>query len=105
MIRPPPRSTLFPYTTLFRSLSSDCSVGHPGERAAGLDAALALVREVGFAQAYSFKYSPRPGTPAASAPHQVLEAEKDARLQALQALLRDQQEAFKIGRASCRERV
>jgi tRNA-2-methylthio-N6-dimethylallyladenosine synthase len=76
------------------ALSSDFIVGHPGERAADFDATLALVREVGFAQAYSFKYSPRPGTPAASAPHQVPEAEKDARLQALQALLRDQQEAF-----------
>jgi tRNA-2-methylthio-N6-dimethylallyladenosine synthase len=76
------------------ALSSDFIVGHPGERAVDFEATLALVREVGFAQAYSFKYSPRPGTPAASAPHQVPEAEKDARLQALQALLRDQQEAF-----------
>ena len=76
------------------ALSSDFIVGHPGERVADFEATLALVREVGFAQAYSFKYSPRPGTPAASAPHQVPEAEKDARLQALQALLRDQQEAF-----------
>jgi tRNA-2-methylthio-N6-dimethylallyladenosine synthase len=76
------------------ALSSDFIVGHPGERAADFEATLALVREVGFAQAYSFKYSPRPGTPAASAPHGVPEAEKDARLQALQALLRDQQEAF-----------
>jgi tRNA-2-methylthio-N6-dimethylallyladenosine synthase len=76
------------------ALSSDFIVGHPGERAVDFEATLALVRAVGFAQAYSFKYSPRPGTPAASAPHQVPEAEKDARLQALQALLRDQQEAF-----------
>jgi tRNA-2-methylthio-N6-dimethylallyladenosine synthase len=76
------------------ALSSDFIVGHPGERAVDFEATLALVRMVGFAQAYSFKYSPRPGTPAASAPHQVAEAEKDARLQALQALLRDQQEAF-----------
>ena len=76
------------------ALSSDFIVGHPGERAADFDATLALVREVGFAQAYSFKYSPRPGTPAASAPHAVPEADKDARLQALQALLRDQQEQF-----------
>jgi tRNA-2-methylthio-N6-dimethylallyladenosine synthase len=76
------------------ALSSDFIVGHPGERTADFDATLALVREVGFAQAYSFKYSPRPGTPAASAPHSVPEAEKDARLQTLQTLLRDQQEAF-----------
>jgi len=55
---------------------------------------MTLVREVGFAQAYSFKYSQRPGTPAAGAPGQVPEAEKDRRLQALQALLREQQARF-----------
>ena len=76
------------------ALSSDFIVGHPGEQAADFRATLALVREVGFAQAYSFKYSPRPGTPAAAAPDQVTEAEKDARLQELQALLRAQQGAF-----------
>ena len=76
------------------ALSSDFIVGHPGERTADFEATLALVREIGFVQAYSFKYSPRPGTPAASAPNAVEEAEKDARLQALQALLRDQQEQF-----------
>ncbi|MBN9563004.1 MAG: tRNA (N6-isopentenyl adenosine(37)-C2)-methylthiotransferase MiaB [Alphaproteobacteria bacterium] len=76
------------------ALSSDFIVGHPGETAADFDATLALVREIGFAQAFSFKYSPRPGTPAAGAPGQVAEAEKDARLQALQALLREQQAAF-----------
>ncbi len=76
------------------ALSSDFIVGHPGEQAADFRATLALVREVGFAQAYSFKYSPRPGTPAAAAPGQVTEAEKDARLQELQALLRAQQGAF-----------
>ena len=47
------------------------------------------MREVGFAQAYSFKYSPRPGTPAAAMDAQVPEAVKDERLAALQALLRD----------------
>jgi tRNA-2-methylthio-N6-dimethylallyladenosine synthase len=55
---------------------------------------MALVRSVGFAQAYSFKYSPRPGTPAAGAPAQVPEAVKDRRLRALQALLREQQARF-----------
>jgi len=49
---------------------------------------------VGFAQAFSFKYSPRPGTPAASATGQVPEVEKDRRLAEIQALLRDQQHAF-----------
>jgi tRNA-2-methylthio-N6-dimethylallyladenosine synthase len=76
------------------ALSSDFIVGHPGETDADFDATLALVRSVGFAQAYSFKYSPRPGTPAAGAPGQLPEAEKDRRLQALQALLREQQNRF-----------
>ena len=58
---------------------------------------MALVRAVGFAQAFSFKYSARPGTPAAGAPGQVPEAEKDRRLQELQALLRDQQARFNAG--------
>src|SRR6195256_3283514 len=76
------------------ALSSDFIVGHPGETDADFDATMALVRSVGFAQAYSFKYSQRPGTPAAGAPGQVPEAEKDRRLQALQALLREQQARF-----------
>jgi len=76
------------------ALSSDFIVGHPGETEADFEATLVLIRAVGFAQAFSFKYSPRPGTPAAGAPMQVPEAEKDRRLQALQALLRDQQAAF-----------
>ena len=76
------------------ALSSDFIVGHPGESEADFAATLALVREVGFAQAFSFKYSPRPGTPAASAAGQVPEAEKKARLAALQALLREQQRRF-----------
>jgi tRNA-2-methylthio-N6-dimethylallyladenosine synthase len=79
------------------ALSSDFIVGHPGETEADFEATMALVRAVGFAQAYSFKYSPRPGTPAAGAPGQVPEAEKDRRLQALQALLRDQQIRFNTG--------
>ena len=54
-------------------------------------------RETGFALAYSFKYSARPGTPAANMHGQVPEAEKDARLQALQALLREQQQDFNAG--------
>jgi tRNA-2-methylthio-N6-dimethylallyladenosine synthase len=80
------------------ALSSDFIVGHPGETAAEFEATLTLIRDIGFAQAFSFKYSPRPGTPAAGAPGQVPEAEKDARLQALQALLRDQQAAFNRSR-------
>jgi tRNA-2-methylthio-N6-dimethylallyladenosine synthase len=76
------------------ALSSDFIVGHPGETDADFEATLTLIRDVGFAQAYSFKYSQRPGTPAAGAPLQVAEAVKDARLQNVQALLRDQQTAF-----------
>ncbi len=79
------------------ALSSDFIVGHPGETEADFEATLALVRAVKFAQAYSFKYSPRPGTPAAGAPSQVAEADKDRRLRTLQALLRDQQGEFAAG--------
>ncbi len=79
------------------ALSSDFIVGHPGETAADFAATLGLVRAVGFAQAYSFRYSPRPGTPAAGAPAQVPEPEKQRRLQELQALLREQQAAFNAG--------
>jgi tRNA-2-methylthio-N6-dimethylallyladenosine synthase len=76
------------------AFSSDFIVGHPGETEADHEATMDLVRNVGFAQAYSFKYSPRPGTPAAGAPAQIAEAVKDRRLQALQALLREQQARF-----------
>ena len=76
------------------ALSSDFIVGHPGETDADFQATMDLVRRVGFAQAFSFTYSPRPGTPASGAPSQVPGAVKDARLQELQALLREQQAAF-----------
>jgi len=81
------------------AFSSDFIVGHPGETEADFEATLALIRAVGFAQSFSFKYSPRPGTPAAAAPAQVDEAEKDRRLQVLQALLREQQAAFNAATA------
>jgi tRNA-2-methylthio-N6-dimethylallyladenosine synthase len=84
------------------ALSSDFIAGHPGETEEDHQATLALIRDVGFAQAFSFKYSPRPGTPAAGAPLQVAEAEKDRRLQEIQALLRDQQEAFNRSRLGLR---
>ena len=76
------------------ALSSDFIVGFPGETEADFEATLALVAEIGFAAAYSFKYSPRPGTPAALIAAQVPEPVQDERLQRLQALLRDQQDAF-----------
>jgi len=79
------------------ALSSDFIVGHPGETEADHEATMALVRDIGFAQAYSFKYSPRPGTPAAGLPIQMAEDIKDRRLQALQALLREQQARFGAG--------
>ncbi len=76
------------------ALSSDFIAGYPGETDADFEETIRLVRETGFALAYSFKFSPRPGTPAASAENQVPESIKDERLQELQALLRDQQHAF-----------
>jgi tRNA-2-methylthio-N6-dimethylallyladenosine synthase len=76
------------------ALSSDFIVGHPGETEADFEATLSLVRDIKYAQAYSFKYSPRPGTPAAGAPAQVPENDKDRRLQVLQGLLREQQANF-----------
>jgi len=75
-------------------LSSDFIVGFPGETDADFDATTRLVEDVGFAQAYSFKYSPRPGTPAAAMEGAVPDAVKSARLDALQALLNAQQLAF-----------
>ncbi|HEY0206250.1 MAG TPA: tRNA (N6-isopentenyl adenosine(37)-C2)-methylthiotransferase MiaB [Acetobacteraceae bacterium] len=76
------------------AMASDFIVGHPGETDADFEATLDLIRRVGFVQAYSFAYSPRPGTPAAGAPNQVPAAAQAARLQALQALLREQAAAF-----------
>ncbi|MFN7055118.1 tRNA (N6-isopentenyl adenosine(37)-C2)-methylthiotransferase MiaB [Hyphomonas sp.] len=83
------------------AVASDFIVGFPGETDADFEATMQLVRDTGFAIAYSFKYSSRPGTPAAEMHGHVPEAVKDQRLQALQALLREQQSAFnaaQIGR-------
>ena len=80
------------------ALSSDFIVGFPGESAADFRDTLDLVREIGFAQAFSFKYSPRPGTPAASEADQVPESVKAERLAELQALLLQQQRAFNAAR-------
>ncbi len=76
------------------ALSSDFIVGFPGESDEDFEATMALVRRVGFVQAFSFKYSARPGTPASTAPDKIPDTVKDARLQALQALLTEQQHAF-----------
>jgi len=76
------------------ALSCDFIVGHPGETDDDFEQTLALVREVGFAQAYSFKYSCRPGTPASVQPGQVPESVKAERLSKLQSLLSAQQMTF-----------
>jgi tRNA-2-methylthio-N6-dimethylallyladenosine synthase len=76
------------------ALSSDFIVGFPGESEADFEATLALIRAVGFAQAYSFKYSARPGTPGAQMDDQIPEPIKEERLMRLQVLLRDQQTGF-----------
>ncbi|MFN4087624.1 MAG: tRNA (N6-isopentenyl adenosine(37)-C2)-methylthiotransferase MiaB [Alphaproteobacteria bacterium] len=77
------------------AMASDFIVGFPDESDADFEATLDLVRDVGYAQAYSFKYSPRPGTPAASKRYgHVGEAVKSSRLACLQDLLNAQQAAF-----------
>jgi len=76
------------------AISGDFIVGFPGETEKDFESTLELVREVGYASAYSFKYSPRPGTPAAGHEKQVPEAEKSARLQELQTLIHRQQTDF-----------
>ncbi len=78
------------------AISGDFITGFPGETEADFQATLALVREVRYASAYSFKYSPRPGTPAATA-EQVPEQEKADRLARLQALLTEHQTEFQAG--------
>ena len=76
------------------ALSSDFIVGHPGETDEDFAQTLTLVREVEYAQAYSFKYSRRPGTPASAQPGQVPDSVKADRLAELQSLLSAQQMAF-----------
>ena len=73
-------------------LSGDFIVGFPGESDQDFEDTLSLIETVGYGQAYSFKYSARPGTPAAER-EEIAEDVKDSRLQRLQALLRDQQKA------------
>ncbi|WP_300574396.1 tRNA (N6-isopentenyl adenosine(37)-C2)-methylthiotransferase MiaB [Phenylobacterium sp.] len=76
------------------AISSDYIVGFPGERDSDFEATLDLVRQMSHASAFSFKYSRRPGTPAAALPGQVAEEVKTERLARLQAVLDDQQVAF-----------
>lgn len=76
------------------AFSSDFIVGFPGESDKDFEDSMKLVEAVRFAQAYSFKYSPRPGTPAAVDDRQIAEEIKDERLQRLQERLRHHQQAF-----------
>ena len=76
------------------ALSSDFIVGFPGESDADFQASLDLVRQVGFAAAFSFMYSPRPGTPAALLERQIPEPLKEERLQRLQAAIAQTQRDF-----------
>ncbi|WP_324750947.1 tRNA (N6-isopentenyl adenosine(37)-C2)-methylthiotransferase MiaB [Sphingomonas sp. LY54] len=76
------------------ALSGDFIVGFPGETDAEFEDTLKIVEAVNYAQAYSFKYSPRPGTPAATMEGQVPAEVMDERLQRLQALINIQQIAF-----------
>ena len=76
------------------ALSSDFIVGFPGESNEDFAATLRLVNDIGYVQAYSFKYSARPGTPASAAEDHVPEEMRRDRLETLQQLLRVQQDAF-----------
>ena len=78
------------------AFSSDFIVGFPGETEEDFSATLALVTQIGYAAAYSFKYSPRPGTPAADMRETVSAAEMDERLERLQNLIDSQQSAFNL---------
>jgi len=76
------------------ALSGDFIVGFPGESDQDFEETLHIVREANYSQAFSFKYSPRPGTPAAVMDEQIAPEVMDERLQRLQALLNEQQYAF-----------
>lgn len=79
------------------AISGDFIVGFPGETDTEFEDTLRIVDAVGYAQAYSFKYSPRPGTPAAAMEHQIAPEIMDERLQRLQARLNRDQLAFNAG--------
>ncbi len=79
------------------ALSTDIIVGFPGESEQEFQATLSLVEEIGFAQAYSFKYSARPGTPAAKIDEQIAEDVKVERLARLQSVLEHQTRRFNTG--------
>ncbi|MCB9942707.1 MAG: tRNA (N6-isopentenyl adenosine(37)-C2)-methylthiotransferase MiaB [Geminicoccaceae bacterium] len=87
------------------ALSSDFIVGFPGERDDDFEATLKLVEEIGFAQSFSFKYSPRPGTPGSLMNAQVKDTVKSERLARLQSLLNEQADAFNAASVGCRTAI
>jgi len=87
------------------SLSSDFIVGFPGETEADFEATLALVREIGFDDSFSFVYSPRPGTPAAELPDALPREAKLARLKRLQAQIEAQARAIRAAKVGRVERL
>ena len=84
------------------ALSSDFIVGYPGETEADFADTLSLIEAVGYASSYAFKYSARPGTPAAEMDVQIDEGAKSRRLAALQDLLERQRQAFNRNCVGCR---
>jgi len=76
------------------AFSSDFIVGYPGETEQDFKDTLSLIKEVGYAQCYSFKYSMRPGTPAAEAKNQIPEEVKTARILEIQELINSEQQKF-----------
>jgi tRNA-2-methylthio-N6-dimethylallyladenosine synthase len=87
------------------ALSGDFIVGFPGETDEDFEATLKIVDEVGYASAYSFKYSARPGTPAATMEDQIPREVMDERLQRLQARINTHQLAFNRSKVGCDTRI
>ncbi|GAA4013949.1 tRNA (N6-isopentenyl adenosine(37)-C2)-methylthiotransferase MiaB [Sphingomonas swuensis] len=87
------------------AISGDFIVGFPGESDEDFEATLSIVRTVGYASAFTFKYSARPGTPAATMDGQLPEAVKDERLQRLQALVAEQSRAFNLSKVGAETRI
>jgi tRNA-2-methylthio-N6-dimethylallyladenosine synthase len=87
------------------SVSSDFIVGYPGETDSDFEATLALIRDVGFDQSFSFIFSARPGTPAAALEDPLPRAVKQARLERLQALINEQASAISRGMVGSRQRI
>jgi len=87
------------------SLTSDFIVGFPGETGGDFEQTMRLVEDVGFDGAFSFTYSPRPGTPAAELPDQVPQDVRQARLERLQVLLESQYRSHSDAMVGSRQRV